>query len=84
MTVFASLGGAHLHDLAGAAFDNDEPVLAQRRALHRVGGRSAGIGALKRVLMLFVMRVSHLYKESYAELCAVVAGPRCGDLESHT
>ena len=40
VAVFAGLGSAHLHDLAGARLDHHEPVLAQRRALHRVSGRS--------------------------------------------
>lgn len=63
MTVFTSLRGAHFHDLARATLDNHEPVLAQRRALHGVGGGSAGIGALEGVLMLFAMTVSNLSGE---------------------
>ena len=52
VTVFASLGGGHFDDLAGTAFDDDETVLPQGGTLHRVGGRGAGIGTLKGVLML--------------------------------
>lgn len=52
MAVLAGLGGAHVDDLAGAALDHDVAVLAEGRALHRVGGRGAGIGALEGVLML--------------------------------
>ena len=50
--VLAGLGGAHLNDLARATLDDDEAVLAQGRALHRIGGRGARIGALKGMLML--------------------------------
>jgi hypothetical protein len=52
VTVLASLGGGHVHDLARAALDHDVSVLAQSRALHRKGGRSAGIGRFEGVLML--------------------------------
>ena len=52
VTVLAGFGGAHFDDLAGAALDDDEAVLAERRALHGVGGRGASIGALEGVLML--------------------------------
>ena len=38
VTVLASLGGAHLNNLAGALVDDDEPVLSEGRALHGVGG----------------------------------------------
>ena len=52
VTVLASLGGGHVNDLAGTALNDDESVLPQCRALHGVGGRGTGIGALKGVLML--------------------------------
>ena len=52
VTVLASLGGRHVDNLAGAALDHDEAVLAQGRALHGVGGRSAGVGGIEVVLML--------------------------------
>ena len=52
MSVFSGLGGAHFDDFARAALDNDEAVFAERRALHRIGGRGAGISALEGVLML--------------------------------
>jgi hypothetical protein len=58
VAVFASLGGGHFHDLARTVLDDDEAVLSQRRALHRVGGRGASIGALKGVLMLRQKSVS--------------------------
>ena len=52
VTVLASLGSTHIDNFAGAAFNNDETVLAKRRALHRIGGGGAGIGALESMLML--------------------------------
>ena len=52
MTVLAGLGRAHLDNLARAALDNNESVLAERRALHRVGSGSTCIGALEGVFML--------------------------------
>jgi len=52
VSVLASLGGGHVDNLARAVLDDDEAVLPQGRALHRVGGRGTGIGALEGVLML--------------------------------
>jgi hypothetical protein len=52
VTVLASFGSTHFNDFAGTAFDHDEAVLPQGRALHRVCGRCAGIGTLEGVLML--------------------------------
>lgn len=52
VAVLASLGGGHLDDLAWALLDDDEAVLSQGRALHGVGRRGTGIGALEGVLML--------------------------------
>lgn len=43
VAVLAGLGGGHLHDLTGAPLEHNEAVLAQRRALHGVGGGGAGI-----------------------------------------
>jgi len=56
VAVLAGLGGGHVDDLAGTVLDADEAVLAEGRALHRVRGRGAGIGALEGVLMLCVVR----------------------------
>ena len=54
VTVLAGLGRGHLDDLTGAAFDDDEPVLPQSRALHGIRGRGAGVSRLKGVaVMLF-------------------------------
>ena len=50
--VLASLRSSHFDNLAGAAFDHDEAVFAQGRALHGIRRRGAGVGALERVLML--------------------------------
>ena len=58
VTVFASFGRGHINDLAGAAFDHNEAVLAQGRALHRVGGRSTGISAIEGMLMLQSTNIS--------------------------
>ncbi len=52
VTVLASLGGGHVDNLAGAALDHDEAVLAQGRALHGVGRRGAGVDGVEVVLML--------------------------------
>jgi len=49
VTMLARLRGAHFDNLAGARLDHDEAVLAERRALHRISGRSASIGALESV-----------------------------------
>ena len=51
-TVFASLGGGHVDNLAGAAFDHNEAVLSQGRALHGKGGRAAGISGFEGFLTL--------------------------------
>jgi hypothetical protein len=55
VTVLASLGGRHIDDLARAALDDDETVLAQSRALHGVGGRRTGISRVELKLMLCVV-----------------------------
>jgi hypothetical protein len=55
VTVLASLGGGHFDDLTGTVLDHNEAVLAEGRALHRVGGRGAGVGALEGMLMLSTM-----------------------------
>jgi len=57
VTVLTSLGGRHVDDLAWAVLDADEAVLSQGRALHGVGSRGTGIGALKGVFMLGI--ISH-------------------------
>lgn len=38
VTMLARLGSRHFDDLAGTTLDDDEPVLPQGRALHRVSG----------------------------------------------
>ena len=53
VAVFASLGCRHVDDLAGTAFDDDEAVLPQGRALHRERHRGAGVASgFEGVLML--------------------------------
>jgi hypothetical protein len=52
VTVLASLGGRHVDNLAGAALDHDETVLAQGRALHGVGERRAGVGGVEGDIVL--------------------------------
>lgn len=52
VAVLAGLGGGHFDNLARATLDHNVTVLAQGRALHRVGRRGTGIGALEGVLML--------------------------------
>jgi hypothetical protein len=55
MTVFTSLGGGHVDNLAGTVLDDHEAVLPQGRALHRKGSRSTGIGGVEGVIMLSLM-----------------------------
>lgn len=52
VAVLAGLGGGHFDNFARATLDHDVTTLAQRRALHGVGRRGTGIGALEGVLML--------------------------------
>jgi hypothetical protein len=52
VTVLAGLGGRHVDNLAGAALNHDEAVLAEGRALHGVCGRRAGVNRLEGVVML--------------------------------
>lgn len=61
VTVLASLGGGHVDNLAGAALDHDEAVLAQSRALHGVGERRAGVGGLEGNIMLQTDKIISIY-----------------------
>lgn len=56
VTVLSGFGGAHFDDLARAALDDDETVLAERGTLLGICGRGASIGALESVLMLSSLR----------------------------
>ena len=47
VAVLAGLGGGHLDDLAGSAFQHHKAVFAQGRALHGVGGGRPGITCLE-------------------------------------
>lgn len=60
VSVLASLRGCHLNNLARAVLDDDEAVLPQSRALHGVGQRGTGIGALEGVLMLYTTRLASI------------------------
>ncbi len=77
VTVFASLGGGHVDDLAGTALDDDKAVLSQGRALHRVGEGGASVaGGLEGVLML-------LGPCQYNEhMRRVIARPTCASLSA--
>ena len=53
VTVFASLRGGHIDDLAWTVLDANKAILSQGRALHGIGIRCASIcGGIKRMLML--------------------------------
>ena len=61
VTVLASLGGGHVDNLAWATFDDNMTVLSQGGTLHREGGRGAGIGRLKGMLMLLEQACQSIY-----------------------
>lgn len=75
VTVLAGLGGGHFDDLARAVLDDDETVLPQSRALHRVGGGGTGIGALEGVLMLHI-EVSVVLRERIVGIVMPARGQR--------
>lgn len=77
VTVLAGLRSAHFNDLAGAGLDDNESVLAERRALHRIGGGSTGIGALEGVLMLLGKIVSKSRKGITRAHALVLEGKVC-------
>lgn len=43
MPMLPGLGGRHVNDLTGTAFEHDEAILPQRGALHGVSCRSPGV-----------------------------------------
>lgn len=47
VAVLASLGGGHLNNLAGSAFQDNKAVFAQGRTLHGVGGGCPSITSLE-------------------------------------
>lgn len=47
VTVLSSLRRTHFNDLARTPLDDNETVLAQRRALHGVGQRRASVGGFE-------------------------------------
>ena len=63
VTMLSCLRGGHVDDLARAALDHHEPVLAQGRTLHGVGGGSTSIGAVESVLMLHILVISQCSME---------------------
>ena len=84
MTVLAGLGSAHFDDLAWAALNDDESVLAERRTLHRIGGGSTGIGTLESVLMLLDQLVSKTWKETARAHALIWRGECEGGWRLHT
>ena len=87
VAVLAGLGRAHFNDLARAALNDDESVLAESRALHGIGGGSTGIGALEGVLMLLGRSVSTTWKEVARAHALIWRGKSArefeGDLPGH-
>lgn len=74
VTVLAGLGGGHVDNLAGAALDHDEAVLAQSRALHGVGERRAGVGGLEGNIVLLAEEMvsvpcTVVFRSSSQEFC---------------
>ena len=63
VTMLSRLRGGHVDDLARAVLDHHEPVLAQGRTLHGIGGGSTSIGAVESVLMLYILVISHCSME---------------------
>jgi len=59
VAVFTRLGRGHIDDLAGAALDNNEAILPQRRALYGVGKGSPRGGLLEGMLVLLIIIISH-------------------------
>jgi len=54
VAMLARLGSGHFDNLARAVLDDDETVLPQSRALHRIRGGGASIGALEGVLLMLL------------------------------
>jgi len=52
VAVLSGLGGGHVDDLAGTAFDHDVAILAESGTLERVGGGGTGISGLEGVIVL--------------------------------
>jgi len=83
VTVLTGLRGGHLNDLAGTALDDDVPVLAKGRALHRERCRGPSIGLLKGVLVLLVVgSLLYVYWAQYKRGAAVRAAAASGEDEN--
>lgn len=54
MAVLAGLGGRRFDNPAGTVLDDDKTVPSEGRALHGEGERSASVGVLEGILVLFV------------------------------
>ena len=80
VAMLAGFGRTHFDDLAGAALDDDESVLAKRRALHRVGFGSTRIGALEGMLMLLRNTMSRVRRRVALAHAPVLAGKDRGKL----
>jgi hypothetical protein len=78
VTMLASLGGAHLDNLAWAVLDDNMTVLAQSRALHRVRGRGTGVGALEGMLMLEEARRQSIPKQAALDILGAEQAGRIG------
>jgi len=69
VTVLTSLRGRHIDDLTWAVLDADEAILPQGRALHGVGSRGTGIGALKGVFMFYdTLLAIRMYLHNFLDL----------------
>jgi hypothetical protein len=73
VTVLSSLGSGHIDYLTWAALDNDETVLAKSRALHGIGCRGTGVGAVESVLMLVALLTLYVFEKWLERLKKVCA-----------
>ena len=58
VSVLAGLRGRHVDDLARTALDHNVTVLAESRALLRVGNRSSGVSGLEVDVLSLVVRLA--------------------------
>ncbi len=74
VAVLSRLRSRHVHNLARPAFDDNETILSQCRALLRISRGRTGIGAVEGVLMLYKRPVSHILAERCAKSDRTVRG----------